>query len=181
MIKIYKQNIKDLLEMIDYAIQSKKEMPSLILLYSGIDIMAWLGRNDESDVNVYFKEWVKQYLLPDSGLNCDENDLWGARCGIVHRFTAESNVTNSGVARQIFYVSGTGKAEDLQKYLDRIFKKDKAIAVHINDLNSSFKIAIQRFDKMLSKKHSPMSKIVSERSNMYFTRIPESNRLDIKE
>ena len=70
---------------------------AVLLTYCAVDAMAFLsmpegkqkvGRSD-------FKNWVKKYMTTDSAqpYQYDEEDLYGARCGIVHTYGAESDLS----------------------------------------------------------------------------------------
>lgn len=169
----YEENINQLLEVIDSCLKTRAVTPSLILIYAGIDIMAWLNRDKSSQENQRgdFKRWVDLYLLPDSGLNCKANDLYAARCAILHSYTPESKMSRQGDAKEIYYVWGTANSNELQKYIDVSTKKDKTIALSIDILSIAFKTAVQRFNKVLSKNAS-LSKLVSKRTDKFFVGTP---------
>ena len=83
-------------------------IPTLALLYSGIDTMAWLGLPDnQEDVTPEdFIQWADRYLFPDSGIPCTALDLYSSRCGIVHSMTAESRIIRQGIAKGVYYARG---------------------------------------------------------------------------
>jgi len=87
--------VKVLLKAIDTCLKNELQLPGLILLYTGIDSMAWLNRPKlQPDVRRNdFIYWVNRYLLPDSGLACEALDLYAARCALVHSYTSESSLT----------------------------------------------------------------------------------------
>ncbi len=173
--KIYEKNISELINTIDSVFSSKAYLPSLILIYSAIDIMAWLNRNknhqysDGSD----FKAWVSTYLLPDSNLKCSSIDLWAARCSIVHTYTAVSRLSDTDKAKQLYYCIGTGKRETLQTFIDNNPKKrNKVIAESIDILLNALKVAIQKNNNIL-KRSSKLSKLVYKRANKFFDLVPD--------
>ncbi|MGD0775521.1 MAG: hypothetical protein ABSC05_22120 [Candidatus Solibacter sp.] len=114
--------MQQLIIAIDYCFEKRLIAPTLALLYSGIDTMAWLGLpDDRQDVTGEdFVQWTDRYLLPDSGISCTALDLYSSRCGIVHSMTGESRAIRRGVAQRVFYAWGNHRAEDLQQILDRI-------------------------------------------------------------
>ena len=68
----------------DFCFREELFTESLVLLYAGIDALAWLAL-PSGDVNGSdFVKWVNTYLLPDSGLQCTAEDIWAARCGLLH-------------------------------------------------------------------------------------------------
>lgn len=108
---ILEKNFLGLLTTIETCFKDKKILPGLILLYAHIDIVASLNRPPSKDEGTRqdFKDWVNQYLLPNSSLSCSADDLYAARCGLVHSYIAEARLTRSGNAKQIFYAWGDGK------------------------------------------------------------------------
>ena len=78
---------------------------ALVLLYSGIDAFASLARPEsELDTNGdYFKKWAEDYMIGPSQLSIGSEDLWGARCGLLHTHAASSKVSPQGKARQLHY------------------------------------------------------------------------------
>jgi hypothetical protein len=180
----YKENINQLLEVTDSLLKTRAVMPSLILIYAGIDIMAWLSRDNNRGENQRsdFKIWVNTYLLPNSGLSCEANDLYAARCAILHSYTSESKLSRQGDAKKISYVWGTVDSNELQKYVDSSSQKGKVVAISVDTLFSAFKSGVERFNKVLSK-NSSLSKLVSKRTDKFFVETPSEliDKLTIKD
>ncbi|MCT7357999.1 hypothetical protein [Thalassolituus pacificus] len=84
-------------------IEEKHHESALILIYAWIDRMAWLSVSDEAS-GADFKAWVNTYLLPNSSLGCSADDLWAARCAVLHTSTSYARDTKSGKAKRIQYV-----------------------------------------------------------------------------
>ena len=87
------------------------ELPeaSLIIIYSGIDALGWLAAPAVVPFATQntFKQWCEKYILtrlrsPDGGA-ITSDDLYGARCGILHTSTPLSKSEIKGIARQVFY------------------------------------------------------------------------------
>ena len=69
-------------------------MPCLMLLYSFIDILAWLRYKGEfNGVGCRYKTFVNEYLLPKSKLKCSADEIYSARCGILHSYSSGPNET----------------------------------------------------------------------------------------
>ena len=120
-------------------------IPALIQLYAGIDGMAWVsiadGRPDVTGED--FRAWTTTYFLPDAGLDCNEHDLWAARCALVHTQTIDSRHAREGKARHIWYYVGPGN-----RFLIPVhpgFRQQQPITVHIDALASAFRRATERF------------------------------------
>src|SRR2546421_12759111 len=96
------KNFFGLLTAIETCFKGKRILPGLILLYAHIDIVASLNRppSKNEGTRQSFKDWVNLYLLPDSDLSCSADDLYAARCGLVHSYMAEARLTRSGDAKR---------------------------------------------------------------------------------
>jgi|GEM_PF-596235 len=79
---------------------------AVILIYSGIDTMAYLSMpDDQEDVKPKdFKKWADGYI----SFPCKEQvtglELYGARCGMVHTYSISSRLSRQGKCREIGYV-----------------------------------------------------------------------------
>ncbi len=82
---------------------------SLILIYSGIDTFGLLAASPvvlDATGDTY-KQWCEKYILPrihsveDKPVTAD--DLWAARCGVLHTSTPLSRHERKGKAHQIWY------------------------------------------------------------------------------
>jgi hypothetical protein len=79
---------------------------AIILIYSGIDTMAFLSMPPKQlDVTRDdFIQWADRYLI----FPCKEQvrgiEFYGARCAMLHTFTISSKLSRRGDARQIGYV-----------------------------------------------------------------------------
>jgi hypothetical protein len=139
-----------LLGAISKCIRSGYQLPALILMYSAIDIMAWLDRDEKaSDVTRSdFIRWAETYLLPDSGLDCTATDLYAARCAVLHSYTARSQLSRKGRAKEIFYAWGTAKEETLRATLARSSLRNQVCVVHIDKLLKALRRGIAEFTKV---------------------------------
>ena len=94
--------------------------PTFLLLYVSIDVLASLtrpiGRPDTD--RSFFKDWVNEFMLPGSGLPCTADDIYAARCGLLHTFTAESRDARIGSARMINYVGDNDSPDEMQRSHD---------------------------------------------------------------
>ncbi len=163
----YETVTKELLSTIQDSLDNKRIAPALLLLYSGIDTMAWLSR-EESHLDVLlndFENWVENYLLPDAGLACNAIDLYGARCSIIHSYTAESRLSRLGQARRIFYAVGNKNAEELQEYIDAANYPDTT-ALHVGDLFNAFRMGIERFNHTLAN-NPVLANLVHQRADKF--------------
>lgn len=149
-------------------------MPSLILIYSGIDALASLNRPKEKE-NVTrsdFKKWCTDYLLPGSNLNCSATDLYAARCGILHTSTAVSDFSKKNEASELIYYIGE-ISENQDKYQEIIDKKypRKTVMVNISNLEKAFKNSYFTFATELEQ-NQVKRELVYERTKYYFVGSP---------
>src|SRR5439155_802130 len=56
----------------------------------------------------YFKKWVEDYMTADSKVAFTSEELWSARCGLLHTHTASSRLSRQGKARQLHYFRAHG-------------------------------------------------------------------------
>ena len=87
------------------------ELPeaALIIIYSGIDSFGFLHASPgvlDASGNT-FKQWCEKYILTRlrgvDGKRISSEDLWAARCGVLHTSTPLSTREREGRARQVFY------------------------------------------------------------------------------
>lgn len=176
-VKLFNDCCENIIKSIAQCIKGKYFMPSLILIYSGVDIMSWfnLSITQEEVQCKDFVDWVEKYLLPGSKLKCSGIDLYAARCSIVHSYSFESRKTKKGKARRIYYAWGNGRVEDLKKII--LFHGENAISVHINDLFSAFKQGIKEFRTDIKISFEKNKAVYEKEKKFIFTNIFTKNRL----
>lgn len=131
------------------AIQSCEDgglyMPSLMLLYSGIDIMANLDRPDSAKEagRAGYIGWVNEYLLKGSDLACTGEEIYAARCGLLHSMVLKSSNQRSASARKIIYlhINDRKMASRLMPVLD----PPDCVWVRTDALIGAFKSSLERF------------------------------------
>jgi hypothetical protein len=169
-------HINQLIGAIQLTLDAKKHLPALILIYSAIDVLAWLNR-PYSNLDVTrddFILWVDQFMLPGSSLRCSATDLYSARCGVVHSYQAESNLARKGKAKQLWYAWGKGNANRLMTRIQQARLEKKAVAVQIEVLFETLKEGFSRFLKALETNPSH-AKVVDQRANKFFSNIPHDS------
>jgi hypothetical protein len=146
-IDFLKRKFEELLKGVDLCVSAKVITPALILVYSGIDVAGWLYAIDPaSRTGPRFIAWVTRYLLPAGELDVTARELYGARCGLLHNFGAESYVhkPNSGV-RKIQYAWGTSSAADLIELAKIVEMDAENTAIKVEELISAFRVAVAHF------------------------------------
>jgi hypothetical protein len=165
---VLEKHTDHLLAAIETCMKDKFTLPALILLYSTIDIMAWLNRSEEHpDVTRSdFIQWVDTFLLPDSDLSCTAIDLYAARCSLIHSYIAESKLSRESKASEIYYAWGSAQEQHLQALIEWVSAYD-AKAVHVEKLLDALKIGISRF-----LASTQQSELIRTRAGKFFTNIP---------
>jgi hypothetical protein len=148
----FERNVQELLTSVEICLKSRLRLPALLILYAGIDIIAWLDRpSGQADVQRKdFIAWVGKYLLPNSGLRCNALELFAARCGLLHSYTSQSRLSRGGDAKQIFYTFGSAQPEELQSLIDTI-GTIPAVALQLEELFDAFRRGLERFKDALSR------------------------------
>jgi len=168
--------VEELLMAIDCCLERSQLLAGLVLLYAGIDIMAWLNltqsRDDLSQKGADFINWVETYLLPGTELPCKAIDLWGARCAILHTGTAESRGSRWGKAKEIYYSFGPADPNGIQNWIDHFGESDAKVAVHADSLVKAFREATQRFQQNLGN-NPDKANIVYQRAAKFFVKMTD--------
>lgn len=139
----YFQTIKQLKDAIDDCASKGRVLSCLTLLYSAIDILASLEKLPNEGTQSAFVRWVDAYMLPNSPFHFSSLDLYAARCGIIHAFSAESDLSRNGRARKIMYAWGTASVDSLRQASTAFGRSE--ISVHIKDLIDGFGIAVVKY------------------------------------
>jgi hypothetical protein len=171
---LYGSNLRELIKTIDSCFKHKENFSGLILLYSTLDIIVWLSR-DQHAADATRKDfilWVEEYLLPGSKLPCSAEELYSARCFLIHSYAPEwgMGMNREGEAKKIVYTGGFIDKETVDGHTSASSDKDQSIILNIDDLVSSLKTAIQRFNYCLSD-NQPLSELIDERSKRFFINV----------
>ena len=167
---LYESNLLELTKSIEDCLKSKEKLACLVLLYSTIDIMVWLSRDphDADATKDDFVSWVEEFLLPGSGIICSAEDLYTARCFIIHSYAQVWGVNQSykGEANKIHYMWGKTSKETV-KHDNGNRLKETAIDLPVEKLVSALQAAIQRFNNSLIDNRT-LFELVDERSQKFF-------------
>lgn len=158
----------DILNGIDVCLRSQPALalPALMLIYAGVDGMAYVSLH-EAQLDVHaadFKAWAHKYLLPASGLACTADDLYAARCGIVHSHQVDSRLAREGKARHVWYHVGS---EGIYLIPFHLKAHVNPIVVPIDQLAAAFQQAVDKFFQDIEK-DPPLAKRVWSRAGKYF-------------
>ena len=145
--------------------------PALVLMLSFIDACAWLTRKPgRKDVRADdFVEWVNKYLLPDSQLPCTAEELYGARCGLLHSLTGESRLHREHKIRKMFWSRASG--EEVYTLIQlRMNEKFLPVNIGIDHLFWALQRGLLRFGEALDTDEQ-LGRLVGDRvQQSYFTK-----------
>jgi hypothetical protein len=164
---------KSLLEVIsvaEYSAEVGTALVSLVLCYSAIDTVSWLASSSESgSVSKRFQSWVDQYLLPESkNISCTSEELYAARCGIVHTLSSQADLHRRKGVRRISYSWGAVEASRLQKRIVDEGLADKLVAVHLSDLTAGLRLGTARFFEDVAS-DSALQKRILKKSQLFYS------------
>jgi hypothetical protein len=124
---------------IDYCLSEKLILPALILIYTAIDSVSWIASDDENQkVRERFQIWVNTWMLQKYPLSCTAEELYAARCGILHTLTPDSDLSEKKGINRIMYAWGNALQTDLDTSI-KLLEYPRYVAVHVNDIFLSFK------------------------------------------
>ena len=108
--------LKDIGDSIMFTLKNGHLVASLILTYSATDCMASLimPEGQKAVKGPDFQNWVDTYMKadPDQPYQYRGVDLWGARCGLVHRYSPHSSLSENGACKVFQYHNGGGHRYD---------------------------------------------------------------------
>lgn len=161
------ENVSKHFQAIEVCLQNHLRMPALILIYSGIDIFASLGRPADKDnaTRKDYIEWCENYIIPQGKISCSGVDLYAARCGVVHTYTMESSLSEEGKAKQIVYAWGNRKPDDLQEVIDKVGFTQRVI--HIDILAEVFREGASIFLSELDSDPERAELVVSRAGKLF--------------
>jgi hypothetical protein len=126
----------------------------LVVVYSAIDTLGLLNAPPEQieATGESFKAWVNEFLIPNASGEYSADDLWGARCGVLHTFSTESRLSRQGKVRQLQYYLGS--SETTQQFVEITSQMENGAhsAVHLGELGKSFFAASLQFQFALVSK-----------------------------
>ena len=115
---------------------------AVILIYAGIDVMAFLGMPEEQEevTRGDFIAWANRYIKFPCREQLSGKDLYGARCAMLHNYSAHSRMTRNGECRTIGYMD---KSVPEVRYNPEVLKK--VVLVSAPALAEAFFRGIEKF------------------------------------
>lgn len=129
---------------IEACIERQCLISAIALIFASLDSISALTRpNGQADTtSKQFIEWVDRFLLPHAGLKCTSEELYAARCGVLHTHSPESNIQrrSNGTVKRLVYQWRSGPAADAE-----IALPNDATTIVVEDLFDSFTNAVDGF------------------------------------
>lgn len=144
-------------------LESKCLVSAVTLMFSSLDALAALTRpvGQQSTNSAVFKAWAAQFIQPESSLNCTTEDLWGARCGVLHLYSPDSDLSAKNKARRIYYQWSEGPAADAARAIP-----DGSLVIAVETLQNAIENAVRDFIVASEMDHDVKIKVQSHLPSM---------------
>ena len=131
---------------------------AVILIYSGIDTMAYLAMPEgQAEVKPRdFIDWAERYIKFPCKDQLTGADMFGARCAMVHTYSVSSRLSRAGKARIIGYLS---KSVPEVRYNSKL--NEEQVLISVPALADSFFRGTDRFlvDAFSDKSRAPLVEV----------------------
>ena len=162
-----------ILNAIDYCLEKHLIMPALILIYSAIDSASWFASEDDArSVGERFQSWVDDWMLCRYPLPCTAQELYAARCGVLHALSPSSDLSNKKGVRIIVYTWGKAQQQELSDAL-KLLNRTGVVGVHINDIFHSFQNGFADFVESLENDKAKKD-LFNQRASKHFVDVDPS-------
>ena len=133
-------NYYQVVQTIDDCVSTHRIAPALILIYSAIDSASWIASDNPNEaVKIRFQDWVNKWVLNNDKLKCTAEELYAARCGILHSLTPNSTLSEKKGVRKIAYAWGKAKTKDLEESISILSMNEEIASILLEDLFWSFR------------------------------------------
>ena len=150
-------------------------MPFLMILYATIDIFGFVTASDETDPpGQRFRSFVNNYMIKYLK-DVSPDDLWGARCAILHTGTPESDHSRKNKARQILYSWGTAEISLTKKVILKSDTPEKYVAVTIENLSEALMSSLCDLQDIIEKDPS-LNNLWGEKIKRFYSIIEKSGK-----
>lgn len=116
-------------------IRENLKTPSLINIYTFIDICAFLSNDSKTQNREIFINFIETFMMKDQVLPFTPIDLWAARSSVVHSLSPLGYYTKDNRAKPIFYFHWPEKREEVEAMLSSKGHKEY-ILLNISELKS---------------------------------------------
>jgi hypothetical protein len=123
-------------------LESQCLVSAVTLMFSSVDALAALTRpvGQKSTNAGVFKKWVSRFIKPECTLGCSSEDIWGARCGVLHLYSPDSDLSAANKARRIYYQWRAGPTADATRPIPQ-----GSLVLAVEDLRCAVEQAVKDF------------------------------------
>jgi len=140
--------VLDTIDALSLLVGAGKWRQALVVLYSAIDTLAWSTLVDGDVTRSDFCAWVNSYMDPPATVQCTAEDLYAARCGLLHSSSAGSRLSREGKAAELWYATSADRVPVLRRLAHE--KGHSAKIVGITPLVEAFADGARRFVETLA-------------------------------
>lgn len=160
-----RESVDQLASAIRHCQQADLILPALCLMFVAVDTLGSLIRppNKPAQGRKDFVGWIDRFLIPGSGLPCSALELYGARCGLLHGYSASSTLATGRKVRKLCWAWGATTAEEMQALADGSGEAGRLLAVHAGQLLDAFLVGKRRFHGALAADPA-LAALVEERA-----------------
>jgi hypothetical protein len=148
--------------------------PFLIILYCTIDTMAWLALPDDREIveSSDFIAWVNNHSLRSQISPCRAEDLYGARCGLLHSYNPKSSLSRDRKVREIYYLRGFAADRwETQQELNQ--HTDNGVVLHIGKLFLGVERSVGEFREEITKDPILRTRVVRRSQHFLRSKVPD--------
>ena len=150
-------------------VTANRYLQAVVLLYSAIDTLAWADLASGDVTRSDFCRWTTAYMNPDSKLGCTAEDLYAARCALLHSAGAASRMTREGRAAELWYVTSPHSVALLEARVRETGANAKVL--YFTALASAFAEGVMQFNDDLELDTDRLARC-SERVRLWLRFLP---------
>ena len=142
-------------------------LPALTLIYTGTDLAASLARplGQPKVTRSDFIRWAETYMECRQRLGVEGIDLYGARCGIVHTYTPDSDLYREGKAKRIMYSWGDQEPQSATSLVRGLGYSEIFIKVEV--LFEVFCIGLDKFAEAIATDKELEARVLSPAGQLF--------------
>jgi hypothetical protein len=151
-------------------IKANRYVQALVVLYAAIDTFAWSTAAADDVTRSDFVAWVSNYMEP-TGLGCTADDLYAARCALLHSGTPESRMSREGKASQLWYATSPKGVPTVEKLIRK--RGVDAKVIYVTDLLAAFVDGAMKFADELTAQEARRL-VITQRINRWLSFVPSA-------
>lgn len=154
---------RGMLRGIEVTMKEQCLVSAVTLMFSAIDALSALTRpvGKKDTTGPVFIEWTDRYLLPAADVGCSATDLYAARCGVLHTYSADSRLERKAEAQRLIYEWESGPRADEATALP-----DNAVVIHVEALHRALRQAVKTFLKDAATDRATKEKVEQHLQSM---------------